>query len=84
MDLATRLYLAYGSSTKSERNASDKAMVMLAGMGVDVKSIRLDRYYSFPTYVDKFDGSCKVYVLAKKNSTLNGSQKWKDTINKGY
>ncbi len=43
-----------------------------------VKSIRLDRYYSFPTYVDKFDGSCKVYVMPY--STLNGSQKWKDTM----
>ncbi len=30
--------------------------------------------------MDKFDGSCKVYVLPKKNSTLNGSQKWKDTM----
>ncbi len=80
MDLATRLYLAYGSSMKSERNAFDKAMVMLASMDVNLNSIRLDRYYSFPTYVDKFDGSCKIYVMPRKNSTLNGSQKWNDTM----
>ncbi len=49
MDLATMLYLAYDSRTKSERNAFDKAMAMLADMDVDVKSIRLDRYCSFPT-----------------------------------
>ncbi len=55
-DNGPRLYLANGSSTKSERNAFDKAM--LAGMDVDVKSIRLDRYCSFSTYVDKFDDSC--------------------------
>ncbi len=55
-------------------------MIMLANMDVDVKSTRFDRYYSFPTYVDKFDGSCKVYVMPRKNSTLNGSQKWKCTM----
>ena len=42
-------------------------------------SIRLDRYYSSPTYVDKL-GDTKVFVIPKKNATLNGSQKWKDAM----
>ncbi|MEM3242953.1 MAG: ISNCY family transposase, partial [Conexivisphaerales archaeon] len=75
MDLKTRLYLACGSSLKKE--AFEGAM--LSRVDVSLSSMRLDRYYSYPTYVDAF-GAGTVYVIPKKNSTLNGSQKWKDTM----
>ena len=78
MDLRTRLYLAYGSSMKSERVAFDRAVVTLSHMGVELDSMRLDRYYSAPTYVDGFGG--RVYIMPKRNATLKGSQKWKDTM----
>ena len=39
--------------------------------------IRLGRYYSSPSYMNKFDNT-KVFIIPKKNSTLNGSKKWKD------
>ena len=78
MDLRTRLYLAYGSSMKSERAAFDGAVVMLSHMGVELDSMRLDRYYSAPTYVDGFGG--RVYIMPKRNATLKCSQKWKDTM----
>lgn len=42
-------------------------------------SIRLDRYYSSPSYIDEL-GDTKVFVIPKKNATLNGSQKWKSTM----
>ncbi|MEM4087423.1 MAG: ISNCY family transposase, partial [Conexivisphaerales archaeon] len=76
MDLKTRLYLACGSSLKKE--AFEGAM--LSCVDVSLSSMRLDRYYSYPTYVDAFGAGTKVYVIPKKNSTLNGSQKWKDTM----
>jgi len=41
--------------------------------------VRLDKYYSLPSYVDRF-GKAKVYVIPRKNATLNGSWKWKDTM----
>ena len=41
--------------------------------------IRLDRYYSSPSYMDKL-GETKVSVIQMKNETLNGSKKWKDTM----
>ena len=37
-------------------------------------SIRLDRYYSSPLYVDK-RGDTKVLVIPKKKAILNGSKK---------
>ena len=79
MDLRSRLYIAFGSSMKSEREAYDRAMDFLAIMGIHMDSIRLDRYYSSPSYMDKLGGT-KVFVIPKKNATLNGSQKWKNTM----
>ena len=79
MDLETRLYIAFGSSMKSEREAYGRAMDLLSSIGVDMDSIRLDRYYSSPSYMDRL-GNTKVFVIPKKNATLNGSQKWKDTM----
>ena len=78
LDLETGMYIAFGSSMKSEREAFDRAMKMLESLGIDLDSVRLDRYYSSPAYVDRFAG--KVYVIPKKNATLNGSRKWKDTM----
>ncbi|EQD55579.1 ISA1214-6 transposase, partial [mine drainage metagenome] len=79
MDLETRMYIAFGSSMKSERAAYDRAMELLSSVGIEMDSIRLDRYYSSPSYVDEL-GNTKVFVIPKKNATLNGSQKWKDTM----
>ncbi len=74
MDLRTRLYVVFGSSMKSERETYDRAMKLLSTLGIEMDSVRLDRYYSSPAYVDKL-GNTKVFVIPKKNATLNGSQK---------
>ena len=79
MDLDSRMYIAFGSSMKSEREAYGRAMDLLATLGMRMDSIRLDRYYSSPSYMDRLGGT-KVFVIPKKNATLNGSQKWKDTM----
>jgi len=79
LDLSSKMYLCYGSSLRSEKNAYDKAMKMLSNIDVTLDSVRLDRYYSSSSYVDSFGGA-KVFVIPKKNATLNGSWKWKDTM----
>ena len=79
MDLQTRLYIAFGSSMKSEREAYDRAMDLLSSIGIGMDSIRLDRYHSSPSYMGKL-GDTKVFVIPKKNATLNGSKKWKDSM----
>lgn len=76
IDTETRMYLAYGTSQKSEKAAFERAMAMLAETGIRLNSVALDRYYSCPSYVDSF-GETKVYVIPKTNATLNGSWKWK-------
>ena len=79
MDLKSKLYVAFGMSLKSEKEAFDRAMEMLKYIDVEIDSVRLDKYYSFPSYVDRF-GKAKVYVIPRKNATLRGSWKWKDTM----
>jgi len=79
LDLKSRMYVAFGMSLKSEKEAFDRAMEMLKHVDVEIDSVRLDKYYSFPSYVDRF-GNAKVYVIPRKNATLRGSWKWKDTM----
>lgn len=79
LDLETRMYICYGMSFKSEKKAFDNAMKMLEKIDIEIGSIRLDRYYSFPSYVDRF-GEAKVYVIPRRNSTLRGSWKRKRTM----
>lgn len=79
IDVKTQMYLAYGTSLKSEREAFDRAMAFLSTTEIRLNSVRLDKYYSAPTYVDLFEGT-KVYVIPKKNATLKGSWKWKHTM----
>jgi transposase len=52
---------------------------MLNHIDVEIDSVRLDKYYSFPSYVDRF-GKANVYVIPRKNATLRGFWKWKDTM----
>ena len=79
MDLSTKMYVCYGSSLKSEKEAFDKAMQMLAEMDVKINSIRLDRYYSLPCYVNQFKES-KVYIIPRKNAELANGSKWHETL----
>lgn len=67
MDLRTHLYVALGTSMRSERAAYEAALNWLQRMGVEVNSIRLDRYYSFPNDAARFKGA-KVYLIPRKNT----------------
>ncbi|MDP2926386.1 MAG: ISNCY family transposase [Nanoarchaeota archaeon] len=79
MDLETKMYVCYGSSLISEKRAFDKAMQMLQNIDVKIDSIRLDRYYSFPCYVNQFKNS-KVFIIPRKNVELANGFKWHETL----
>lgn len=79
MDLKTNMYVCFGSSLKSEKVAFDRAMQMLRIIDVKIESIRLDRYYSQPVYVNQF-GDSKVYIIPKINVTLQHGAKWTETL----
>lgn len=79
LDLETKMYVAYGQSLKSEKQAFERAMEMLGEIEATVNSVRLDKYYSYPSYADEFKNA-KIYVIPKKNATMKGSWKWKSTM----
>jgi len=76
LDLNSNLYVAYGMSFKSEKEAYGKAMLMFQNLGLKLESIRLDKYYSCQSYVDNL-GDAKVFVIPKKNATIKGPWSWK-------
>ena len=46
MDLSTRMYIGYAVSLRSQKDAYMKAIEMIAGLRIDLESVRLDRLYS--------------------------------------
>jgi len=80
IDIKTKMYISYGTSLKSEREAYDRANKMLDNIEMEFNSVRLDRYYSCSVYVDAFDKNIAVYVIPKKNATMNGGWHWKRTM----
>lgn len=79
MDLKSKMYVCFGSSLISEKQAFDRAMEMLRVIDVKINSVRLDRYYSCPIYVNQF-GDSTVYVIPKSNVTLKHGAKWTETM----
>lgn len=78
MDLDSRMYIAYGTSFKSEKDAFLKAIEMAKPVGVD--SVRLDRYYSGQGCVELLEekyGEVAVYLIPKANATVRGPWRWK-------
>lgn len=78
MDLDTRMYIAYGTSFKSEKDAFLKAVEMAKSVGV--KSVRLDRYYSGQSYAEFLEekfSDISMYLIPKTNATVKGPWKWK-------
>ena len=82
LDLDTRMYIAYGTGLKSEQEAFLKAMKMVES--TEIKSIRLDRYYSCQKYVELlhtlFGKDIEIFLIPKKNATIKGSKKWKSML----
>ena len=80
VDLDTNMYVAYGVSRKSEKDAYNKALKILEELDIDVKSVRLDRLYSNDKTTKDFGRDVKFYLIPKKNATVRGSAKWKETM----
>jgi len=75
LDLKSKMYVCFGTSLISESKAFHKAMEMLEELGIKIKSIRLDRYYSFPCYAKLFPDS-RFYVIPRKDSKPRGGTEW--------
>lgn len=80
MDIRTRMYVAYGTSFKSERKAYTQARKMAATSGITVKSIRLDKYFSQQKSVKELKNAFPgvlISLIPKSNATIKGPWEWK-------
>ena len=80
LDLGTKLYVAYGVSMKSEKDAYREALRMLEITVRDVESIRLDQYYGSQSTLDDFSEGTKVFIIPRSNTTIRGPPAWKELI----
>ena len=83
MDINTRIYLAFGTSYQSEKEAYNKAMKMLQNTDINLNSIRLDKYYSGKMLVKKISQQykgIKCYLIPKKNAKIKGSLAWRNML----
>lgn len=79
MDVNTRMYVGYGTSLKSEKEAFEAALKLTKNMPVTVCSLRLDKYYSGESYVNLCQenlGKVKMYILPKSNIAKFGLGEW--------
>ena len=80
IDIKTNMYVATGTSFKSEKKAFESALAMAKDLDIDIESLRLDKYYSAQKYVKRIEyalGTVKLYLIPKKNATIKGSWTWK-------
>lgn len=79
LDLRTWLYVAFGTSCRSERGAYEAALRWLEAQGIGVESIRLDRLYSQASDAERFPGAA-FYILPRKDSKIHIQHEWLETL----
>jgi transposase len=79
MDIKTRMYIGFGTSFKSEKEAFERALLLAKDTEIEINTLRLDKYYSAEAYVSicqKHLGKVKMYILPKKNIASFGLGEW--------
>lgn len=84
MDIKNRMYIGYGTSLKSEKEAFEKGLDMVKKMKIKVETIRLDRYYSAEAYVnicqEHLGKEIKPFLIPKSNIATLGVGEWSRMI----
>jgi len=79
MDIKERMYIGYGVSFKSEKEAFERALQLAQKIGIKVRSLRLDKYYSAEAYVklcQEYLGEVKMFIIPKSNIATLGVGEW--------
>ena len=53
---------------------------MIKKINIDLKSVRLDRYYSGQSILEDFSENTMIFIIPKKNSRIRGRSKWREII----
>lgn len=83
MDIKERMYIGYGMSFKSEKDAFEKSLNVAKESGINIKSLRLDKYYSAESYLELCQenlGKVKMFIIPKSNIATIGVGEWSKMI----
>ncbi|KXA96186.1 transposase [candidate division MSBL1 archaeon SCGC-AAA259J03] len=80
-DQETGMYVAYGYSNKSEKEAFRKALAFLKEHEIPFHKVRLDKYYSNKKNIRELGRDVEVTVLPKKNLS-NFGHEWHQILNR--
>ena len=83
LDITSRMYIGFGMSLKSEKQAFLEAIKMVNETGIHLNSLRLDRYFSAQYYADlckKNFGKVKLYIVPKSNIAHMGLGSWSKNV----
>ncbi|MDI6856651.1 MAG: ISNCY family transposase [Candidatus Thermoplasmatota archaeon] len=81
IDLQTGMYVAFGYSRRSEKEAFNKAMDLVEKFGVNISRISLDKYYSSKRVLRLFGNKTAVFIIPRKNISRIGFE-WARVIKK--
>jgi len=81
LDLQTGMYIGYGYSNKSEKEAFEKAVEFVKKHGIPFNKVRLDKYYSTKKDLKKLGEDVEALVLPKKNLS-NFGYRWQKILNR--
>ena len=81
VDLKTGMYIGYGYSNKSVKEAFEKAVKFVKKHEIPFNKVRLDKYYSNRKDLQKLGEDVEAFVLPKKNIS-NFGYKWHKILNK--
>jgi len=81
LDLETGMYIGYGYSHKSEKEAFEKAVKFVKKHDISLNKVRLDKYYSTRKDLEKLGEDVEALVLPKKNIS-NFGHRWHRIFNK--
>lgn len=79
IDIKSRMYIAYGTSLKSEQESFFQAVEMLRHIDIQIRTMRLDRYFSGEFYVNLLldqIGDMKFFIVPKSNVVNIGLGEW--------
>jgi transposase len=80
LELKTNLYVGFATGFKSEKSLFLEALKVVKDNGFKIKSMILDKGYSYQSIFECFDENTKVMTIPKSNATIKGPKKWKEML----
>ena len=81
LDLKTGMYIGYGYSNNSEKEAFKKAVKFVREHGIPLNKVRLDKYYSNEKDIQELGEDVEALVLPKKDLS-NFGYEWHEILNR--